>query len=239
MEIGNPAKRLQDLISKVSEYKDNTGSRAVWAEVFGIKDVHSPYILIKYAEAMQLVDESVNILKKDFPTLSDMTHHWSTAVRTAFINQNFHGTINSFTTHISKESKNYLSAASLMISTKYSTTSEDTLNTIKDHLRSLCEEIRESALEPKVMEYCLKSIATIINKLDEYWISGEIPVVYAIERTIGHAMIDGDFQSALTTPIGKKLIDALHAVASAVTVVTPIASPVLALLGYKQTNAIS
>lgn len=66
-----------------------------------------------------------------------------------------------------------------------------------------------------------KSNQALLVSIDEYHISGTIPVAEGIECTLGHVFLDNNYRKNISeSKLGRKLIEVLGTVASVITLAT-------------------
>ena len=239
---GNPAARLLDILTELREQSRGANTFSVWATVFktegNIALTHE-----RLARMMRLSDETYEAMIELFPKQTRPTTAWKNTLDKAFKSQNLLEGFHTFIDVITDTALDHLTAAVDLLEFK----SQVTLNTadiekFTDQLNSLISEtINSEELETKVKEYLVRSLRNILTALQEYRLSGSIPVTASIEQTFGHSIFDADYRSALeNTSIGKKIVNSLGSLANAVTVATPAVQVLLLsetfrkVIGFKE-----
>jgi hypothetical protein len=75
----------------------------------------------------------------------------------------------------------------------------------------------------------------MIISIDEYRLTGALPLLDAIDTTIGHAALEKNYKSFLTdTELGKRLLDTLSSMANVVTVAVGIPQLTVAIAQLTQ-----
>lgn len=75
----------------------------------------------------------------------------------------------------------------------------------------------------------------MIVSIDKYRLTGALPLLDAIDTTIGHAFLENGYKSFLTdTELGKRLLDTLGSMANVVTVAVGIPQLTLAIAQIAQ-----
>lgn len=130
---------------------------------------------------------------------------------------------NSFVDYIDDTTIDHLtSAVDLLESKQPATLSFEDIADYTKQITDLISDILDSPLEDKVKEYMVRSLRKIVIALEEYRLTGSIPVTNSIEQMLGHGFFDKDYANALTgTKEGSRLMNILGGLADAVTVATP------------------
>ena len=75
----------------------------------------------------------------------------------------------------------------------------------------------------EVKRYLARNVRRILTSIEEYKLTGALPLLDAIDTTLGHMHIDAEYKSFLRdTELGKKLLDTLASMANVVTVAVGI-----------------
>ncbi|KVO77097.1 hypothetical protein WJ79_12340 [Burkholderia ubonensis] len=96
----------------------------------------------------------------------------------------------------------------------------DKVEALRNDVSELLRETRASDLEPKVKDAIARHLQRLLIALEEYSLTGALPVLDAVEAGIGHLAFDSNYKQALSdTDIGQRFVNVLTAAASIVTVV--------------------
>lgn len=237
MDNGNSAQRLWNLLDAVGRISHSTATRVAWASVLGVETT-SADLLIRLGECMNLADEARKDIEASCPAFNHMTVTWHNHVKAAFISQNLLSDIYTFQSHVTEESRNYILAAANILDSGRKDLSSEAIIEIEGKINELYDFLESSSLEEKVKEYCRASLKTILEKLKAYQVTGKIPVLYAIDSTFGHLFTDDEFRKSMQTRDGSKFMEALHGVASLVTVTSPIFPQAFLALGTALAGAL-
>jgi hypothetical protein len=135
--------------------------------------------------------------------------------------QNMHGEWQSFISNIDTYTLTYLKMTSSMLQAKVNAkllTGTD-LVSIRGKLDAILVEVLASDLPDEVKKYLVRNLQKIVGSIDEYKLTGALPLLDAVETTFGHAAVDKQYHPFLTdTELGKRLLDTLGALANVVTV---------------------
>lgn len=231
---GNPAARLHDILAELREQSRGANTFNVWATIFrtegNIALTHE-----RLARMMRLSDETYEAMIELFPKQIRPTTTWKNALDKAFRTQNMLESFHTFIDAVDDNAFDHLtSAVDLLESKNPITLNTGDIENFIDQLNSLISETMNSELEIKVKEYLVRSLRSIVTALQEYRLSGSIPVTASIEQAFGHCLFDADYHSALeNTTIGKKIVNSLGILANAVTVAAPFV-PLLLPESFKQ-----
>ena len=83
--------------------------------------------------------------------------------------------------------------------------------------------VLSSEITPDLKKYVIHHLRKILTAIEEYKISGALPILDAVESTIGHAYLDTSYRNFLTSSeVGAKILETLAATANVVTVAVGI-----------------
>ena len=216
----NPAARLLAILEEGSKHKKEENCRTVWAKLLNV-DTHDSLLMSRLGKVMNLPSDIVDTISKEFPNQQDSYKHWCNQVNNGFMQQNLCGQWETFGKFIDPHTLAYLRLTAELIQSKANTSllEETTLSNVRDKVDDILKDVIESDFQEDVKTYLTRSLQRILVVTDEYRISGAIPVLDAMEVTLGHAFFDENYKNTLTqTELGRKIIDALAAVASSVTI---------------------
>lgn len=220
MNYDNPAARLLSLLEKGKTTPPTTNCRAVWEELLEAKS-DSPLLMARLGKVMELPRLAIVALQEEFPQQGDTWSHWEAQVNTAFMVQNMHANWDSFINNIDAHTLTYLKMASSLLQAKANTKliADTDLVSIRERLDAILVEVLSSDLPIEVRRYLARNLRKIIGSIDEYRLTGALPLLDAVETTLGHAAVDKQYKSFLIdTELGKRLLDTLGSMANVVTV---------------------
>lgn len=224
MNYDNPAARLLALLEKGRTMDPNENCRVVWQRLLEVKNNNS-LLMSRLGKVMELPELSVNAIKELFPNQRDTWSHWVSQVNKGFMTQNLNDRWLTFFQHIDEHSITYLHLASELLQAKSNTNlmPSDELLALRNSLQAIYDEVMESETGDEIKKYLARNLRKLINGIDEYKLTGAIPLLDSIETTIGHVHIDAKYKSFITdTVLGQKLLDTLGAMANVVTVAVGI-----------------
>jgi uncharacterized protein YlzI (FlbEa/FlbD family) len=219
LNYDNPAGRLLAILKKGKTIHGHKVCKDVWFELLQASD--DAEMLSRLGLLMELSKDAAIKVKEDFPSESESVAHWKSQLNSAFISQNLQSNWQSFIGNIDVHTINYLSNHSTMLSLISNTKSvvDDDVEKIRDKLLEIYEEILLSNIEQEIRIYLIRHIRKILTGIDEYFLTGALPILEAVETTIGHAYLHKNYASFLRDEkLGKKVLDMLNATASVVTV---------------------
>lgn len=220
MNYDNPAARLLSLLERGKTKSPTANCQGVWEELLEANGDPS-LLMSRLGKAMELPRLTIAALKEEFPEEGNTWSHWEARVNTAFMVQNQHSTWNSFIDQIDSHTLTYLKMASTMLQAKANTKliADADLATVREQLDAILVEVLSAELPEEVKRYLARNLQKIIAAIDEYKLTGALPLLDAVETTFGHAAVDDQYRSFLTdTELGKRLLDTLGAMANVVTV---------------------
>ena len=221
MHSDNPASRLLNILKNGKEQDAHTSCRAVWSSLLGVGDSDQALLLSRLGKVMELPNIIINQIKENYPNQVDSHSHWSETVNTAFMQQNLNGLWHEFIVHIDYHTINYLSMSADLLDMKSDSEllPADALVDIRGKVNGLLTKITESNTDQNFKKYLVRYLHKILIAIDEYHISGAIPISECIESTFGHMLLDKDYRHSMEeSELGKQVVAILGAVASVVTV---------------------
>jgi len=132
-----------------------------------------------------------------------------------------HAKWETFINHIDNHTLTYLRMASALLQSKANTKliADADLLSIRHTLDTILLEVLSSDFPADVKKYVVRNIRKIIDSIDEYKLTGALPLIDAVEAALGHLAVDRQYKSILTdTELGKRFLDTLASMANVVTV---------------------
>lgn len=224
MKYDNPAARLLSLIDQGRQIDANFNCRMAWQQILSV-DNNNPLLMSRLGKAMELPELTISALQELFPQQGNTWAHWESQVNGAFMTQNLNATWQSFIGNIDDHSITYLRLAADLLEAKSNTKelADADIDSTREQLSKIYDEILAGSLEADVKKYLSRYLRKIIVAIDEYRLTGALPLLETIETTIGHAHLHAEYKSFLTdTELGKRLLDTLASMANVVTVAVGI-----------------
>ncbi|MDR9497767.1 MAG: hypothetical protein RI556_01220 [Hydrogenovibrio sp.] len=220
MIADNPAARLLAILTDGHKHQRNAKCRDVWYKLLEVEPGEDALLMSRLGKVMELPDQVIRKIEEEFPNQTNTYAHWSSRVNKAFFQQNLNGEWKSFIELVDTHSLNYLSLSADLIQTKSPTTLLDngTLEELNKKVFALFDELMNGDFDQEFKEYLGRALQRIGVAIQEYRISGALPVVEAIEATFGHAVLNEDYRKELSSEFGQKVVSTLSAVASSVTI---------------------
>ncbi|SPO67408.1 hypothetical protein [Pseudomonas sp. JV241A] len=232
MKFESPAPRIQRILESVTSTSSGTSAKDAWSKALGVPKPNHAKLLIKIGEFMETTEALKNQMNELFNDLAPQTDAWYEKVKEGFDKIDLTTSISNFQIRYGKNDNLYLKViATCMNFHSHPELDIELLTEARESLNNLTEEVIASELDPKVKSYITKSLRKIISALEDYQISGTIPVVEAIETMMGHAFVDPEYREAVNSTFGRKIIDTLGAVADLVSINAGIQPEVLKQLG--------
>lgn len=229
MLIENPAARLLEILEQGKKKSLNGSCHETWQMLLKTQNMPDSTLFVRLGKVMALPSEIM--VQFEHLNASDRQknsiHSCMANVNVGFKKQNLLLDWNSFISHINEPAMDSLDFVSDLFKHQPNITSGDhsqELSQIKETLQTLLNNILEQEdLDEEIKKFLVRSLQRIIIAIDEYFISGYVPIIEAIETIMGHAALDArtenkEFCSALkTTGAGDKLMDALNILSTIVT----------------------
>jgi len=217
----NPAARLLKIIEEGKGKSPNLKCRDVWYDLLDVDNSNPALLMSRLGKVMELPEQIIYSIQEHYPNQNATHKHWSTKVNSAFMQQNLNGIWQEFSRHIDTHTIDYLSMSADLLDMKETTQliSEPEISEIRCKIDELLIEAISIDIDPEFKKYIVKYLRKIIIAIDEYNISGVIPISETIESTFGHAFLDEKYRKNISeTDFGNKVVSVLGAVASIVTI---------------------
>jgi len=229
--IENPAARLLEILEKGQSIKKETGCYIAWIQILELRKDDQILLMSRLAKVMNLPNQIVELLNllNASEKVKKANQHWINKVNQGFINQVLSSKWETFINQIDMHTFDSLVMTSEFLATK-STIQEDNpqkLSEVRLSFQSLLDSILSNEkLDKDIKLYLIRTLQRIIVSIDEYFISGYIPIVDAIETAIGHLAVDSKteekkvYQAFYETGVIKELFTALNIISAMVTLET-------------------
>ncbi|MCL1164353.1 hypothetical protein L2728_21235 [Shewanella chilikensis] len=217
----NPAARLLAILELGIKQDPKISCREIWRTLLNVENGNDALLMSRLGKLMELPEQAIQIIKKDLPNQKDTYKHWSAQVHKAFSEQNLNGPWQTFRAHIDGHTLIYLRLTADLMQTKSSTSilTSKNIQELKSKVDQLLSEVLAGDLEHEIKQYIARYLQKILISIDEYRISGALPIIESVEGAFGHAFFDENYRQTMAeTEIGTKIVSVLSALASAVTV---------------------
>jgi len=217
----NPAARLLKILEAGKKVTASANCRLTWHELLDVAHEEPALLMYRLGKVMELTDLIIREIRDNYPNQANSHTYWSSKVNTAFMQQNLNGQWKDFIAHIDEHTISFLNMSTDLLDNKSSTQlmNENDIKDIRTKIDALLLEAIDLDLDPEFKRYIVRYLKKIITAIDEYQISGAIPISEAIEGAFGHAFVDENYRSNMSeTDFGSKVVSTLGAVASIVTI---------------------
>ncbi|WP_070095963.1 hypothetical protein [Pseudomonas sp. NBRC 111139] len=221
MTNDNPASRLLAILESIHDTPPNTPCKNAWCSALGIDDGNDSDLMIRLSQLMGTSVEAVLLMNERFPALKPQTSQWHVHLVTALTSQQLGSNINTFVNGYPRKHNDFLKVMDQMIGISAPTEIDTSLiNEFRASISKLINETLESDLEDKVKNYLAKALRKILSALDDYRLTGIIPVVESIELVAGHMFTDSKFRASMNSEFGNKLFSVIGAIADSIAIAT-------------------
>jgi hypothetical protein len=220
MNYDNPAVRLLAIINEGKGHSVEANCRKVWEKILRVEN-NNPLLMSRFGNVMELPEAAINAIRDNYPNQGNTWSHWESQVNGAFMSQDLNGQWQSFIGRIDGHTITYLTVAADLLHAKSNTKAilGDEVSALRDSLNEILSTVISGDLPEDVKKFVVRNIRKILLSIDEYSITGALPILDAVESTLGHAHIDKQYWSFLRdTELGKRLLDTLRAMANVVTI---------------------
>lgn len=226
MLTDNAAARLLAILKQGKKMNPEASAQSAWMRIFELKgdDPHAPSILMsKLGQTMLLPHETKLLVEQYYPSQVSALTHTLKQIQVAFASQNLSSKWATFINNIDAHCINTLSMTSAMLDNKIESKliESEKLELFRDRIQLLINETINSGLSKEFKKFMTHYLQKILSAINDYLISGAMPILDALEATIGHAVLDPEFKNELIeTDTGIKIRDMLGDLANIITVAT-------------------
>lgn len=233
MQHDNPAARLLAILQEGRTIAHDSSCRRAWEKILNVQKGDAAMLARRLGKVMSLPQEIIELTIESYPGRASTWGHWSSQVNSAFFSQNLSSNWQSFIQYIDDHTVNYLQLSADLLESKSRLTKidQDGLQSIRTTINELVEIVISSEVDNDLKKYVVHHLRAILAAVDEYQITGAIPVLDSIEATIGHAMISAPYYHfLLDTEIGRRVTEGLTSAANLITVAVGIPQIATSLL---------
>ncbi|MGL4766824.1 MAG: hypothetical protein ACRCV6_01880 [Formosimonas sp.] len=224
--MDNPASRLLLILEEGKKKNVHQACLTVWQELLHTEGDLS-LTLSRLGKCMNLPEQIIQTLLDLYPNHSNVWSHWESKITNAFEGQAINGQWNSFIQHIDANSLIMLKMTETIIESKLKTKFIDleNISDIRASLDNLLNEVVDSDVSDGLKIFIVRKIRELITCIDEYKLTGLMPVLDAVDSAIGHAVTNSEYNEFLKKqPLGEKLKTILGDITNVVTTASGIAS---------------
>ncbi|HDR8937053.1 hypothetical protein LGM38_17725 [Burkholderia vietnamiensis] len=220
-DFDNPATRLLNILQAGRKMNTADPCRNVWHQLLSTNG-NEAMLMSRLGKLMTLPGEIVQAYTRHYPDRGSTWSHWFKQVNTAFVSQQLSSNWQTFIGHIDDHTMAYLGMTADMLAHRdfVAKIEAEQLEALRKDVSELLQEALESDLEPKTKDAIARHLQRLLIALDEYAVTGALPVLDAVEGSIGHTAFDQQYAAALKeTSIGQRFVTILTTAANVVTVV--------------------
>ncbi|ENM5795741.1 hypothetical protein V4V47_003779 [Vibrio mimicus] len=245
MITDNAAARLLKILDEGKSINPNYPTKQAWGRIFKLENIDTSTeaqstLMSKLGQVMLLPHETITLVEQYYPTQAPALNHTLAQIQAAFVSQNLSGKWVTFIQHIDTHCINALSMTAALLENKLETKVIDTekLDNFRAKVQELIEQTIKSDLTSEFKKFMTHYLQKILNAINDYLISGAMPILDAVEATLGHAVLDPSFKEELKeSETGQKIRAMLGDLANIVTVAAGAAGAAGAV-GYITKNGL-
>ncbi|MNM73894.1 hypothetical protein D3C76_359440 [compost metagenome] len=221
MTYDNPASRILAILGSIHGTQANTPCKNAWCSALGIEAGDDAKLVMKLSQLMGISLDAVLLMNERFPALKDQTSQWHINFVTALTSQQLNSNIQTFINGYSRKHSDFLRVMEQMIGISAPAEIDTSLiGEFRNSISNLIDETLASQLEPKAKNYLVKALRRILAALEDYQITGVVPVIESIELVAGHMFTDSHFKNSMSTDFGNKVFSVIGAIADSIAIAT-------------------
>ena len=239
MEFDNSASRLLAILQAGKRQPREGNCRQQWHVILQTENNESK-LMSSLGKVMALPMQILNELNEHYQPHQIHASHWMSKLDASFANQQFHSQWATFIDHIDDHTISYLSNSAMLLEGKSLTKviSAEELASLKTLFSELIEEVLKSEQPKELKFFVIKNLKKIVEAIDDYRLTGSLPLIEAMDATIGHCAFNNAYKEFMfKSSIGTKIAGALQNLANVATVATgyaqlaPVTGSTLMLFG--------
>lgn len=227
MEYDNPAARLLAILEAGKLISVNERCGTAWSQLLDAAE-GSGLLISRIGKLMDLPEQVISAMKeRNFQKKSNYWAHWSYQVNLAFSSQNLQSGWNTFISCIDDNTINGLGLTSELLKLQGNTNliPKESLESFKKELEDILESVIVSDQPTEVKNYLVRQIRRLIVSIDEYRLTGALPILEHIEAAAGHTLFDPQYKNFIKEDsLGKRFVEVLSVISNVVTVATGLPS---------------
>jgi len=220
MEYDNPAARLLSILQAGREIDDKIQCRVAWDKLLRA-DGSNSILMSRLGKAMELPQDITQAIMDYCPSKIESTRYWFGQIDAAFGNQILNGHWSSFKGHIDDHTLNYLGLTAELLQSRANTKpiADEAITGLRGKFNEIYTEVLTANISIEIKGHLLRHLRQIIESIDEYFISGALPMLDASSALLGHAFVDKQYRSFLCDEeLGTRIFESLTTMANIVTV---------------------
>jgi hypothetical protein len=224
MDYDNPAARLLTILEAGKTKDVNQNCRNTWGELLGSGNDYA-LLMSRLGHLFELPAQIIQEIEANFPTHRKNSAHWQAQVNNAFYVQALNGNWGSFIGHIDDHTISYLGLTAELLQTKANTKAiaDDQILDVRNNIDSLYQEVLASDIPSEIKTFLTRYLRKILCSIDEYFLTGALPILEATGALLGHAFVDEKYRSFLCSEeLGNRIFECLTSMANVVTVAVGI-----------------
>jgi len=217
----NPAARLLAILKDGKTKDPKAPSRKVWHELLKVSEGDHVLLMTRLAQVMALPTIIAVEVLEHHPDEGQTVSHWRSQISGAFVNLNLNAPWESFIGAIDQHSLSYpnITAKLLHHITRIKPADTESLTITRDQIQDLINEINSSEIDSEIKITLVRYLVNLINAIDEYFITGAIPILDASNVIFGNLVVDPKYREFIKThSLGQKVLSIVSLATNAVTI---------------------
>ena len=227
MNYENPARRLLLILEEGKQLQPPLTCENAWIKLLGVNS--SSLLLARLGKVITLPADIMQTVQDLYPENIDITAHWHPQVCQMFTNLNLGNQWSSHINLVDDNSMLQLKMTAMLLDNKLQSQSlnDDAVDEIRQTFQELHDEVMGSEIKQELKIFALRKLREILTNIDEYKLTGLLPILDAVDSSIGHYITNPDYRDFINEhSLGKRISAALTATADSITIATGL--PVIA-----------
>jgi hypothetical protein len=212
----NPAARLLAILKEGKTKDIKAPSRKIWHELLQVPEGDHVLLMTRLARVMSLPTEIAVEVLENHPDETQTVSHWKGQITNAFLHLNLNSPWESFINAI-----DHLNITAKLLHHVARIKPADTAALIhaRDKIQDLLSEINSSDIDGEIKITVTRYLINLINTIDEYFITGALPILDASNVMLGNLVVDPKYREFIkSNSLGQKVLSTVSLAANAVTI---------------------
>ena len=222
MNYENPARRLLIILENGKDLSHPLTCEQAWSQLLETED-NTSLLLARLGKLMLLPADILRTMHDLYPENVDVTQYWHKKVCHMLVNLNLEDQWVNSIRKIDDNSMTQLKMTAMLLDQKLQRNSLDkeSIANTRSIFQDIHDELIDSDIAQELKIFVLRKLRDIIVSIDEYKLTGLMPILDAVDSSIGHCVTNSAYKEFISdTPLGKRLAAALTATADSITIAT-------------------
>lgn len=221
MNYENPAHRLLLILEAGKKLSPSITCEDAWTELLNVNN-HSS-LLARLGKVITLPADIIQTVHDLYPDSIDITRHWHEQACNMLKNLNMAARWDGIIARVDNHSMTQLKMTAMLLDRELQSRSltDEAVGETRLTFQKLHDEIMDSDIQQELKVFVLRKLREIITNIDEYKLTGLVPILDAVDSSIGHCVTNTEYKNFIKEhTLGQRFATALTATADSITIAT-------------------